>query len=191
MMKIKRLIIGITGASGIIYGVRLLETLRQFEIETDLVVSRAAHQTRALETNFSAKDLYALATRHYAFEDIAAPIASGSCRTQGMIIAPCSMRTLAEIAHGITGNLITRAADVILKERQRLVLMVRETPLHLGHLRNMTQVTEMGGVIAPPVPAFYPMPQTLDDVINHNIGRVLDLFDIESDLVKRWKVTTN
>ena len=187
IMQKKRIIIGITGASGIIYGIRLLETLKRLDIETDLVVSKAAHQTRALETSFSAKDLYALATRHYAVGDIGAAIASGSCRTQGMIIAPCSMRTLADIANGTNGNLITRAADVILKERQRLVLMVRETPLHLGHLRNMTMVTEMGGIIAPPVPAFYPMPQTLEDLVNHNVGRVLDLFDIEANLVQRWK----
>lgn len=187
IMQKKRIIIGMTGASGIIYGIRLLETLRNLDIETDLVVSKAAHQTRAQETSLSAKALYALSARHYHVEDIGASIASGSCRTQGMIIAPCSMRTLADIANGTSSNLITRAADVVLKERRKLVLMVRETPLHLGHLLNMTRVTEMGGIIAPPVPAFYPMPKSLDELVNHNIGRILDLYDIENELVKRWK----
>lgn len=186
-MRQYRIIIGITGASGIIYGVRLLEALRACSVETHLVVSKAAQQARVQETDLSLDVLKQLADHYYAFQDIGARLASGSYKTDGMIIAPCSMRTLAEIACGNTTNLITRAADVILKERRKLVLMVRETPLHLVHLRNMLTITEMGGIIAPPMPAFYNHPKTLDDIIQHNVGRILDLFDLDVGWVKRWK----
>ncbi|ASQ45498.1 UbiX family flavin prenyltransferase [Legionella clemsonensis] len=186
-MNKKRIIIGISGASGIIYGVRLLELLAKTDYETHLVVSKAAQQTRAFETALSATQLSTLANVSYSINDIAAPIASGSFKTVGMIIAPCSMRTLASIACGTTSNLLTRAADVVLKERRRLVLLVRETPLHLGHLENMKKVTEMGAIVAPPVPAFYNHPQTIEDIVTHSIGRTLDLFDIDIDVVKRWK----
>ncbi len=186
MTNPSRLIIGISGASGIIYGVRLLELLKATDIETHLVVSKTAETTRSIEVKLTAKQLHDLADVYYPIGDLGAAISSGSYKTLGMIIAPCSMRTLAEIATGVTGNLLTRAADVVLKERKRLVLMVRETPLHAGHLENMLKVTQLGGIIAPPVPAFYNQPQTLDDIVNHSIGRVLDLFDIDTRLVKRW-----
>ena len=186
-MKKSRLIIGITGASGIIYGIRLLEVLKPTPIETHLIVSKAAQQTRSYETALSSEELYALADYHYSIHDIGASFSSGSCKTLGMIIAPCSVRSLADIACGTTNNLITRAADVVLKERRKLVLMVRETPLHLGHIRNMALVTEMGAIIAPPVPAFYNHPSTIDDLVNHSVGRVLDLFDLDVGLVRRWE----
>ena len=185
-MKKSRLIIGITGASGVIYGIRLLEVLKPTPIETHLIVSKAAQQTRAYETTLSVDELYALADFHYAINDVGASLSSGSCQTLGMIIAPCSMKTLADIASGHSSNLITRAADVVLKERRKLVLMVRETPLHLGHIRNMAATTEMGAIIAPPVPAFYNQPTTIDDLVNHSVGRVLDLFDLDVGLVRRW-----
>ena len=185
-MTTRRIIIGMSGSSGIIYGIRLLEVLRSLSIETHLVVSRAAQLTRAYETSVSAAELKALAAVVYPCADIAAPIASGSFKTMGMIIAPCSMKTLGEIAHGIGGNLLSRAADVVLKERRRLVIMPREAPLHLGHLQNMVAVTQMGGIVFPPVPAFYQKPTTIDDLVDDTVGRVLDLFDVDSGLVKRW-----
>lgn len=188
-MNKPRIIVGITGSSGIIYGVRLLEILKTLPIETHLVITKAAQLTRAYETNLSAAALKGLADYHYPNTNIAAPIASGSFKTQGMIIAPCSMKSLAEIAHGIAGNLLTRAADVVLKERRRLVLIPRESPLHLVHLQNMLQVTQMGGIICPPVPAFYHNPQSVLELVNESLGRVLDLFDIESGLVRRWGET--
>lgn len=186
MKKTKRLIIGISGASGIIYGIKLLQLLRETKIETHLIVSKSAERTRDAETDLTAQDLRALADVEYAFHDIGAAIASGSFITMGMIVAPCSMRSLAEIANGLAGNLLTRAADVALKERRRLVLMTRESPLHAVHIENMQKVTQMGGIIAPPVPAFYNQPQTLDDIVTHSAGRVLDLFDIDVGCVKRW-----
>lgn len=186
-MKKKRIIIGITGASGIIYGIQLLKLLTNTEYETHLIVSKAAQQTRAYESELSAAELFKLADKHYPIYDIAACISSGSYITAGMIIAPCSMRTLAEIACGTTSNLLTRAADVILKERRRLVLMIRETPFHLGHIENMKRATEIGAIIAPPIPAFYNNPQTIDDIVTHSIGRVLDLFDIDISSIKRWQ----
>lgn len=189
-MRRKRIIIGITGASGLIYGVRLLELLRYTDYETHLIVSKAAQQTRVYESELSAADLNNLADKHYSINDLSACISSGSYLTVGMIIAPCSMRTLADIACGTTSNLLTRAADVILKERRRLILMVRETPLHLGHIENMKRVTEIGAIIAPPVPAFYNNPKTIDDIVNHSVGRILDLFDIDIHIVKRWKQET-
>ncbi len=186
MTQNPRLIIGISGSSGIIYGIRLLEILQQLEIETHLVVSKAGQLTRAHETNYSAAQLKALAKVYHPCMDISASIASGSFKTMGMIIAPCSMKTLGEIAHGVSSTLLTRAADVVLKERRRLVLLPREAPLHLGHLNNMVAITQMGGIIYPPVPAFYNKPQSLDDLVNDTVGRVLDLFDLDSGLVKRW-----
>jgi 4-hydroxy-3-polyprenylbenzoate decarboxylase len=181
-----RLVIGISGASGVIFGVRLLEMLRDTVIETHLVMSRSAEVTLAYETNYKVKDVKALADRCHEIDDMAAPISSGSFLTMGMIVAPCSVKSLAEIASGVTSTLLARAADVTLKERRRLVLMVRETPLHAGHLKNMLAVTEMGGVIAPPVPAMYAGPKTLDDVIDQNLARVLDLYGIHLEGAKRW-----
>jgi 4-hydroxy-3-polyprenylbenzoate decarboxylase len=187
----KRLIIGISGASGIIYGIRLLELLRtipdELRPETHLIISKSGEVTLAYETKLKVATVQKLADVIHANKDIGASLASGSFKTMGMIIAPCSVKTLAEIATGVTDTLISRAADVILKERRRLVCMVRETPLHAGHLKNMLSLTEMGAIIAPPVPAFYARPQSLDDMINHTIGRVLDLFEIETNFVVRWK----
>lgn len=181
------LIVGISGASGAIYGIRLLEVLRRAGIETHLVISRSGEITIAQETDFKIAEVKALASHVHAQHDIAAAISSGSFRTRGMIIAPCSVRSMAEIAHGTTSSLLTRAADVVLKERRRLVLMVRETPLHLGHLRSMARLAEMGAVVAPPVPAFYARPQSLEEMADHTIGRVLDLFDVDCGTVRRWK----
>ena len=183
----KRIIVGISGASGIIYGVRALELLKAAGVHTHLVVSKAAEMTLAYELDMSAKELRALADEYHPSTDIGASISSGSFRTVGMLIAPCSIRSMSEIATGVTGSLMSRAADVVLKERRRLVLAVRETPLHTGHLRTMLQLSEMGAVICPVVPAFYNKPKTLDDIVNHSVGRMLDLFDIEVGAVKRWK----
>ncbi|EAR5801133.1 UbiX family flavin prenyltransferase [Salmonella enterica] len=186
----KRLIVGISGASGAIYGVRLLQILRDVEsVETHLVMSQAARQTLALETHFSLREVQALADVTHDARDIAASISSGSYPTAGMVILPCSIKTLSGIVHSYTDGLLTRAADVILKERRPLVLCVRETPLHIGHLRLMTQAAEIGAVIMPPVPAFYHLPKTLDDVINQTVNRILDQFDIPlpHDLFVRWQ----
>ncbi|WON75681.1 UbiX family flavin prenyltransferase [Serratia sp. UGAL515B_01] len=188
----KKLIIGISGASGAIYGVRLLQVLRGVEgVETHLVMSNAARQTLALETELSLRDVQALADVVYDARDIAASISSGSFKTMGMIILPCSIKTLSGIVNSYSDGLLTRAADVVLKERRMLVLGVRETPLHLGHLRLMTQAAELGAVIMPPVPAFYHRPQTLDDIIDQTVNRVLDQFDIKlpQDLFTRWQGT--
>lgn len=186
----KRLIVGISGASGVIYGIRLLETLRRVDgVETHLVMSSAAGITMGLESDYSVDDVQKLADKVHRFRDIAATISSGSFRTQGMVIIPCSMKTLAGIAYSFSDNLLLRAADVVLKDRRRLVIVPRETPLHLGHLRIMTQVTEMGAIIAPPMPAFYHRPQTIDDIVNQTVNRVLDLLEIElpQDLFQRWQ----
>lgn len=185
--KPKRLIVGISGASGVVYGIRLLELLRETDVETHLVMSRSAEVTVAYETKTKIADIRDLADVCHKQEDIGASIASGSFRTMGMIVAPCSIRSAAEIANGVTSTLLTRAADVVLKEQRKLVLMVRETPLHLGHLRTLTTLAEIGAVIAPPVPAFYAKPKTLGDMVDHTIGRVLDQFDIEIGTVRRWK----
>jgi polyprenyl P-hydroxybenzoate/phenylacrylic acid decarboxylase-like protein len=184
-----RLIVAITGASGAVYGVRLLETLRRIgNCEIHLVMSGSGLLTVTSELDLRRDDIERLADVVHNVRDVGAKIASGSFVTQGMVIAPCSMKTLASIAHGFADNLISRAADVILKERRRLVLVTREAPLHLAHLRNMTSLTEMGGIIFPPVPAFYSRPRTLDDIVNHTVGRVLDLFFIgHADLVNRWE----
>lgn len=183
----RRLIVGITGASGVIYGARLLRLLAGLDIETHLVLTRSAALTITYELDQSVDEIKALASVVHPIGDVGASIASGSFRTDGMIVAPCSMRTLAALATGVTDNLLTRAADVVLKERRRLVLLVRETPLHLGHLRNMTAVTEMGAIVSPPVPAFYSRPQTIEQLVDHTLGRALDLFAIEAGTVTRWR----
>jgi 4-hydroxy-3-polyprenylbenzoate decarboxylase len=182
----KRLIVGITGASGAVYGVRLLRLLQAAGIETHLVMSRSAKITLSQEMDIGAAEVSALASVVHPVDNIGASIASGSFKTMGMVIAPCSMRSLAEIASGVTSSLVTRAADVALKERRRLVLLVREAPLHLGHLRAMTAATEMGAVVYPPVPAFYAKPASLEQMVDHTLGRVLDLFEIENTAASRW-----
>ena len=187
MKIVKRLIVGLSGASGTIYGVRLLKALKGLDVETHLIVSKAAEMTLSYELGLSLRELQAEASHAYPVSDIGAAIASGSFPTDGMIIAPCSIRSLSEIATGVTSTLLTRAADVVLKERRRLVLMVRETPLHLGHLRRMTEVTEMGAIIMPPVPAFYAKPASIEEMVDHSVGRALDLFDIDVGLAHRWK----
>lgn len=186
-----RLIVAISGASGAIYGIRLLEALRIADVETHLVVSKTSQITLAHETDYTLPSVQQLATHFYSPADLSASIASGSFKTDGMIIAPCSMRTLAEIATGMSTTLLTRAADVILKERRKLVLMPRETPLHSIHLRNMLTLSDMGAIIAPPVPAFYSKPETIEDMVAHTVGRILDLFDIETDRVRRWEGVGN
>ena len=183
----RRLIIGISGASGTVYGIRMLELLRHTDIETHLVMSRAAEMTLAYETDLKPKDVRALAKVNHSNADIGASISSGSFLTIGMVVAPCSIKSMSEIATGVTSSLLSRAADVVLKERRRLVLALRETPLHVGHLRTMTQLADMGAMIAPIMPAFYNRPKTVDDIINHTVGRLLDLFGIETSVVKRWQ----
>jgi 4-hydroxy-3-polyprenylbenzoate decarboxylase len=183
----RRLVVGISGASGIIYGIRTLQVLRDIPgIETHLVVSQAAEITLACETDTKLAALHALADVVYPDSDIGAAISSGSFATMGMIVAPCSIRSMSEIATGVTSTLLTRAADVILKERRRLILMLRETPLHSGHLRNMLALSDMGAIIAPPVPGFYALPKTVDDIVNHSVGRALDLFGMDTGQVRRW-----
>jgi 4-hydroxy-3-polyprenylbenzoate decarboxylase len=184
-----RLIVGISGASGVIFGIRLLEVLKDVpQVETHLVMSSAAKQTLLLETDYQVKEVEALADHLYRFTDIAASIASGSFKTAGMVVIPCSMKTLSGITLSFSDNLLLRAADVVLKDRRRLVVVVRETPLHVGHLRLMVQATEMGAIMLPPVPAFYHRPKTLDDIINQTVNRTLDMFDIDlpQDLFERW-----
>ncbi len=182
----RRLIVGISGASGVTYGVRMLDALRELGVESHLVVTRAALLTLSQETGLSADDLLGRAVVSHRLNDVGASIASGSFRTMGMIIAPCSVRTMSEIATGVTSTLLTRAADVVLKERRPLVLMVRETPLHLGHLRTMTALAEMGAVIAPPLPAFYAKPASIAEMVDQSVGRALDLFGLDWSAVKRW-----
>lgn len=187
MTQNQRLIVGITGASGVRYGVRLLELLRDLPVESHLVMSKAAEMTLAYETDLSIKDVKALADVTYPVGDVGAALSSGSFQTLGMVIAPCSVRSMSEIATGVTANLLTRAADVVLKERRRLVLMLRETPLHTGHIRTMLALSEMGAIIAPPVPGFYARPESIDEMVDHSVGRVLDLFGFDSGTVKRWR----
>ncbi len=182
----KRLVVGVSGATGIVYAIQLLRRLRQVDVESHLVVSKAGDLTRTYETSLSVNELRALADVNYRVGDVSAAISSGSYKTLGMVVAPCSMRTLAEIATGMSSTLLTRAADVTLKERRKLVLLPRETPLHGGHLRNMLAVTEMGGIIMPPVPAFYLKPATIEELVDDTVCRVLDLFDIDVPGVKRW-----
>jgi len=186
-MAPNRIIIGISGASGTIYGIELLKALRTAQVETHLVISSTGQITIAAETDYSIPQVHKLADHWYSSKDLSAAIASGSFKTMGMIVAPCSMRSLAEIATGGTTTLLTRAADVVLKERRKLVVMPRETPLNLSHIRNMATITEMGGIIAPPVPAFYAKPISIEELVQHTVGRVLDLFDIEHEMVKRWE----
>ncbi len=181
-----RLIVGISGASGVTYGVRVLDALRELGVESHLVVTRAALLTLSQETDLSADDLMGRADVSHRLNDVGASIASGSFRTMGMIIAPCSVRTMSEIATGVTSTLLTRAADVVLKERRPLVLMVRETPLHLGHLRTMTALAEMGAIIAPPLPAFYAKPASISEMVDQSVGRALDLFGLDWSAVRRW-----
>lgn len=186
----KKIIVGISGASGVIYGIRFLEILQAVEdVETHLVMSAAAGVTIGLETKYTAEQVTALADVDYRFKDIAAALSSGSFQTDGMVVLPCSMKTLAGIAYSFSDNLLLRAADVALKERRRLVIVPRETPLHLGHLRLLLQVTEMGAIVAPPMPAFYHRPQSIDDIINQTVNRVLDLLEIRlsQDLFTRWQ----
>ncbi len=182
-----KILIGINGASGVLYGIRLLQVLSSIQkIETHLIITPAGEQTIEIETGFKVAEIKALASYSYPIDDIGACLASGSFKHDGMIIAPCSMKTLSALAHSYTDNLLTRAADVTLKERRRLLLLVRETPLHLGHLRNMVAVTEMGGIIMPPIPAFYHKPHSIEDIIDHTVGKALDLLNIEHSLFKRW-----
>jgi len=185
----KRLIIGISGASGVIYGIRLLEVLRDIEdVETHLVMTNAGAVTIGLETDYTPDEVTKLADVVYSIKNIAAAVSSGSFRTDGMIVAPCSMKTLAGIAYSFSDNLLLRAADVVLKDRRRLILLPRETPLHLGHIRAMLQVAELGAIVVPPLPAFYHKPQTIDDIVNQTVNRVLDLVDVTlpADLFTRW-----
>jgi len=181
-----RLVVGISGASGAVYGIALLKALKPLPVETHLVISRAAELTIAYETDYKLPEVRALADASYAIGDLGATIASGSFRTLGMVIAPCSIKTMAEIATGVTSNLISRAADVTLKERRRLVLAVRETPLHTGHLRSLLALSEMGAIVAPPVPAFYARPESLEAMVEHTVGRLADLFGLDTGGVKRW-----
>ena len=182
----KKMIVAITGASGTIYGIRLLEALSSIGVETHLIMSDSAKITMAMETSFTPSYVESLATEVHSTKNVGASIASGSFRTMGMVVAPCSVHTMSDIAWGSTSNLITRAADVVLKERRRLILLFRETPLHAGHIKTMAQVTENGAIVMPPVPALYSNPKSIDDIIDHTVGRVLDLFDLDNDLVKRW-----
>src|SRR5476649_539795 len=183
----RRLVVGISGASGTIYGVRLLELLKDTDIETHLVMSKSAEMTLVYETDYKPKDVRALASVNHPMADIGASISSGSFPTMGLIVLPCSIKTMSEIATGVTSSLLSRAADVVLKEKRRLVLAVRETPLHGGHLRTLTTLSDIGAIVAPIVPAFYNKPKTVDDIINHTVGRLLDFFGVETKLVKRWE----
>lgn len=182
----KRIIVGITGASGVIYGIRLLDVLREHQVESHLILSGAAKKAIRIETSLTVEEVEKMASRIYDTDDLAASLSSGSFRTDGMVIAPCTIKTLSGIANSYTENLITRAADVCLKEKRRLILVVRETPLHKGHLELMVKAADLGTVILPPVPAFYFKPESLDDIINHTIGKILDVMNIEHDLFKRW-----
>ncbi len=188
MTNTKKLIVGIGGASGVVYGIRLLEVLRGAEgVETHLVMSRTARMNIKVETDFEAADVEALADQVHSVAQVGASIASGSFKTHGMIVAACSMKNLSAIVHSHADDLLTRAADVALKERRKLVLMPRETPLHAGHCELMLKASQLGAIVAPPMPALYTRPQTIDDLVNHTVGRVLDLFELETGLVDRWQ----
>jgi 4-hydroxy-3-polyprenylbenzoate decarboxylase len=186
-----RFVVGISGASGVIYGIRVLQLLRELDVETHLVMSKSAQVTLAYESDLSVAEVRELADVNYSNTDIGASISSGSFKVQGMIVAPCSIKTMSEIATGVTSSLLARTADVMLKERRRLVLMLRETPLHLGHLRSMSAVTEAGAIIYPPVPAFYARPKTIEEMVDHTVGRALDLFGFDTRTVKRWEPKRN
>lgn len=181
-----RIVVALTGASGAVYGLRLIEKLSRTSAETHLVISRSAEKTLYLETGKKAADLKSLVRYSWPAEDISAPLASGSFPTDGMVVAPCSIHTMSAIAHGITSSLITRAADVALKERRRLILMVRESPLHLGHLRTMTSLAEMGAILAPPIPGFYHQPLTIEDLVDSSVDRVMDLMGLPDEKARRW-----
>jgi len=185
--KLKRIIVGITGASGVIYGIRLLEALKDLGIETHLVLTEAAKKNILLETTFTPEDVEGLASHVYNVDDLAAPISSGSFKTDGMVITPCTIKTLSGVAHSYNENLLIRAADVTVKERRRLILIVRETPLHKGHIELMLKVTELGGIILPPIPAVYHSPRMIEDLIDHTIGKVLDIMGVEHSLYKKWE----
>ena len=187
----QRLIVGIAGASGVVYGIRTLEILHATNIETHLVMSPAAELTMSYETDIKPKAVREMATVFHPIGDVGASISSGSYKTMGMLIVPCSIHTMSEIAHGVTDNLLSRAADVVLKERRRLVIAMRETPLHSGHLRTMTLLSDIGAIVAPIVPAFYTRPKTINDIIDHSVGRLLDLFGIDLGTVHRWKEPTS
>jgi 4-hydroxy-3-polyprenylbenzoate decarboxylase len=182
----QRLVVGISGASGVIYGVRLLEMARALGLETHLVISKAAEMTLGYETEWKPDQVRALAHTAYAAQDVGAAIASGSFKTLGMVIAPCSIRSMSEIATGVTTSLMTRAGDVVLKERRPLILMIRETPIHLGHLRTMTALAEMGAIIAPPVPALYARPKSVEELIDQSVGRIFDLLGLDTEITRRW-----
>lgn len=181
-----KIIVGLSGASGVIYGIRLLESLRELEVETHLVISPSAEKTIVTETKFTVEQIRALAHKNHDYRNIGAAISSGSFITEGMVVVPCSIKTLSGIANSYNDNLLVRAADVCLKEKRRLILVVRETPLHLGHLRLMADICETGGTILPPVPAFYHLPQTLDDIVNQTVGKILDQFRLKNNLFERW-----
>jgi len=183
----KRIIVGITGASGVIYGIRFLEVLRELNIETHLILTGVAKKNILIETKFTVEKVEELAYKVHGIEDLAAPISSGSFRTDGMVIAPCTIKTLSGVAHSYDENLLIRAADVTLKEGRRLIVVVRETPLHMGHLELMYKVAQLGGVILPPIPAFYHSPRRIEDLIDHTIGKILDLMEIDHSLYKRWE----
>lgn len=182
----KSIIVGISGASGVTYGVKVLKTLSELGIETHLIITQAGKKNLMIETEYNLKEIESIASHVYDVEDIGAPIASGSFRVDGMVVAPCSIKTLSAVANSFSHNLLVRSADVILKERRRLILLVRETPLHEGHLELMIKVTKMGGIIMPPVPAFYHLPKTIDDIIEQTVGKILDLFGIDHHLFERW-----
>ncbi len=185
MNRKRRIVIGISGASGYQYGVKALELLKTQDIETHLVISRSAEMVRQYETNYKLQEVYDLADVVYPLEDVGAAIASGSFKTLGMLIAPCSVKTMSEISTGVTSSLLSRAADVVLKERRKLVLLFRETPLHAGHIKTMANVTDMGAIVMPPVPALYKQPKSIDEIITHSVARALDLFDLEIE-IPRW-----
>ena len=183
----KRIIVGITGASGVIYGIRLLEVLRELGIESHLILSDSAKKNIAIETDYGVESVEKLAHTVHNSKNMAASVSSGSFKTDGMIIAPCTIKTLSGVAYSYNDNLIVRAADVVLKERRRLVLLIRETPLHKGHLEMLVRVADLGGIVLPPIPAFYHGPKTIEDIIDHSIGKIIDLFDIEHSLYRRWE----
>ncbi|HOE16428.1 MAG TPA: UbiX family flavin prenyltransferase [Syntrophorhabdaceae bacterium] len=183
----RRIIVGITGATGLIYGIRLLEALKNAEVETHLILSDAGKKNILIETDYAVDDVERLASQVHDVKNMASSISSGSFKTDGMVVAPCTMKTLSGIAHSYNDNLIVRAADVVLKERRRLILVVRETPLHKGHLELMSKVADLGGIILPPIPAFYHAPRTIEDLLNHTTGKILDLLGIDNSLFARWK----
>jgi flavin prenyltransferase len=187
----KRIIVAITGATGVIYGIRMLEVLKELGIETHAILSDTAKKNILLETSFTVERVEKLAYTVHEIKNMASPISSGSFKTDGMVVVPCTIKTLSGVAHSYSDNLIVRAADVVLKERRRLILVVRETPLHKGHFELMRKVSDIGGIILPPIPAFYHLPKTIDDIINHTVGKILDIIEIDHSLYKRWEGANN